>query len=102
MLTVRRIAAVALWAGGVATLLLGYGGGIAAALYLEIRAWNLIVDGSWLLGLVVGWVVLALALVLVNVITVPGVGAIHLAQRLWHARPEPRTALRPARLESVR
>jgi len=50
----------------------------------------------------VGWVVLALALVLVNVITVPGVGAIHLAQRLWHARPEPRTALRPARLESVR
>ena len=87
---------------GVATLLLGYGGGIAAALYLEIHAWGLIVDGTWLLGLVQGWVVLVLALVLVNVITIPGAGAIHLAQRLWHAEPEPRAALRPARLESAR
>ena len=102
MLTVRRIAAFALWVAGVATLLLGYGGGIAAALYLEIHAWSLIVSGAWLLGLVVGWVVLALALVLVNVITIPGVGAIHVARRLWNAQPEPGTALRPARLESAR
>jgi hypothetical protein len=102
MLTVRRIAAVVLWAAGVATLLLGYGGGIAAALYLEIHAWNLIVDGMWLLGLVVGWVVVALALVLVNVITIPGVGAIHLAQRLWLGRPERTRTLRSARLESAR
>jgi len=102
MLTVRRIAAVVLWAGGLATLLLGYGGGIAAALYLVIHAWSLIVDGMWLLGLAVGWVVLALALVLAKVITVPGVGAIHIAQRLWHAQPEPRTTLRATRLESAR
>jgi len=102
MLTVRRIGAALLWVAGVATLLLGYGGGIAAALYLEIHAWNLIVDGTWLLGLVQGWVVLVLALVLVNVITVPGVGAIRLAGHLWHVRPEPRAALRSARLESVR
>ena len=101
MLTVRRVAAILCWAAGVAALLLGYGGGVAAALYLEIHAWNLIVDGAWLLGLVQGWVVLVLALVLVNAITIPGAGAIHLAQRLWHSEPEPRAVLRPARIESA-
>ena len=88
----------------------GRGGHAAARLRRRDRGgplprdprWGLIVDGTWLLGLVQGWVVLVLALVLVNVITIPGAGAIHVAQRLWHAEPEPRAALRPARLESAR
>jgi hypothetical protein len=86
MLTVRRFASVPLFVVGGALLLVGYGGGIAAAIYYEIQSWKLILDGNVVEGVIVGSVVLMLAVTLVNLLNIPGMAFVEGASRLWGSR----------------
>ncbi|HEX6658554.1 MAG TPA: hypothetical protein VF065_10760, partial [Ilumatobacter sp.] len=83
MLTVRRVASVPLFVAGGALLLVGYGGGIAAAIYYEVQSWKLILDGNVVEGIIVGSVVLMLAVTLVNLLNIPGMAFVEGAGRLW-------------------
>ena len=84
MLLARRVASVPLFIVAGLLLLVGYGGGFAAAIYYQVVAFKMIFfEGQIVEGVIVGSVVMMIAVTLINLLNIPGALFLEGASRMW-------------------